>query len=190
VGRREGADNGALFTSSQYLPKALRFGAVRSCAQRMSEVAGLPLAYAEAISLTRYTRGQQYHFHVDSAYPHLPRYGQRHLTAIAYLSDTPDGGETVFPLSGSRWSNASVPGAYPHTLGHACAAGAGTVRVAPHTGSCVVFRNHHSASANTTPILDRCSLHAACPVLEGEKWIAQLWLHREPWQDDSDGTFW
>lgn len=174
------------FTTSRYVTREWRFTAVRGCAQRMAEVAGLPLAFAEPVSLTRYSIGQRYHLHQDSVYSHLARYGQRHVTAIAYLSNTTAGGETVFPRSGGPPSSECTS----NKLELCCTPSSSSLKVMPVAGSCVVFRNHHVAPGNVTPVADPCSIHAACPVIAGEKWIAQLWLHSEPWDKGPEGLFW
>lgn len=44
--------------------------------------------------------------------------------------------------------------------------------VKPHRGDALLFFSLHT---NATP--DTSSLHAGCPVIEGEKWSATKWIH-------------
>lgn len=71
----------------------------------------------------------------------------RHATLIVYLNDDYAGGETVFP----RLSRTVVP----------------------KKGKAVLFKN-------TNPTTHRClwkSLHEGRPVVSGEKYILNLWIH-------------
>jgi len=64
-----------------------------------------------------------------------------------------------------------------------------TVRVSPKKGRAVLFFSHFADGR-----LDRRSAHTGCPVIEGEKWIAQRWLRFEPYSRISfatpDGNGW
>jgi len=89
--------------------------------------------------------------------------GQRVATVLMYLADAASpaaGGETAFP-NVARPS--SPPSASP------CAAGVLAAR--PVKGDAVLF---HSLRLDGS--LEPRSLHAACPVLAGEKWAAAKWL--------------
>ena len=70
-----------------------------------------------------------------------------------YLNDTPKGGQTAFP----RWRNAETTEA---------------VAVTPEKGKAVIFY-----MVNPDGNLDDLSQHAGMPVIEGEKWFSNLWIH-------------
>jgi len=53
--------------------------------------------------------------------------------------------------------------------------------VFPQAGDALVLYNH-AASPAGMPVLDEHAMHAACPVLDGTKWVAQLWIHATPIQ--------
>ena len=51
-----------------------------------------------------------------------------------------------------------------------------TVRVSPKKGRVVIFYSHHPDGQ-----INPDSQHIGCPVVKGEKWIAQRWLRYEPY---------
>jgi prolyl 4-hydroxylase len=82
----------------------------------------------------------------------------RILTFFIYLNDVPSGGETVFPR---------VDGNY---VDNACTNPNG-FKVKPKKGSAVLFY-----SMLPDGNLDNDSLHGGCPVIEGEKYAANVWF--------------
>lgn len=130
--------------------------ALRLVQLRIARAADMELVNAEALTVLRYTPGQQYRPHRDYVPPGTierdrPLAGNRARTICVFLNDVEAGGETDFP----------VPG----------------VRVSPQAGRAVVFDNLH---ANGQP--DPDSLHAGLPVVRGEKWLATLWLRQRPYR--------
>lgn len=76
---------------------------VRMIERRLSDLTGIDLAWSEAIQGQRYEPGQYYREHCDwfdtnAAYwaSEEKRGGQRSWTAMAYLNDVEEGGETDF----------------------------------------------------------------------------------------------
>jgi len=119
---------------------------------RMATAAGLPLANAEHLTILRYRPGQEYRPHRD----YRP----------------PGSIERDHPEAGNRLRTICV---YLNEV----AAGGETefpvsgVKVAPQAGRAVIFDNLH---ADGRPDVD--SLHAGLPVLQGEKWLATLWIRQ------------
>jgi prolyl 4-hydroxylase len=115
----------------------------------------LPLARAEEVSVLHYAIGQQYHAHRDYLHPaqvdQFPPHGPGQRIRTAFAYLNQ-------PLAGGETD-------FP-TLG---------LRIEPKPGRVVVFDN---VDAHGVP--DPSTLHAALPVLRGEKWLATLWL-RESW---------
>jgi prolyl 4-hydroxylase len=119
---------------------------------RVPEEGGRPLARCEPLAILHYAPGQEYRPHYD-AYPPAAlraddpasRPGQRTHTLLTYLNDACTGGSTAFPRL--------------------------DLKVAPETGSVVVFRN---VSPEGEPLEE--ALHAGEPVASGEKWLATLWV--------------
>lgn len=114
-----------------------------------------PLARAEDVSVLHYAVGQQYHPHRDYLPPshaeQFPPHGPGQRTRTAFA-----------------YLNTTEAGGetdFP-TLGQ---------RIAPREGRVVVFDNVDAAGHP-----DPSTLHAALPVIRGEKWLATLWL-RESW---------
>ena len=74
---------------------------------RIGAAAGVPIAHMEAFAVLNYAAGEEaseHHDYLDPAVPayaeELTRIGQRTATALVYLNDDYDGGETAFPELG------------------------------------------------------------------------------------------
>ena len=79
--------------------------------ERIAKVAGIQVDAMEIPYVMRYSLGQEFQPHFDIVInPDAPDYqellakgGQRVLTFLVYLNDDYEGGETEFPMLGSRW---------------------------------------------------------------------------------------
>ena len=107
---------------------------------------------AEQLQLVHYDVGQQYTPHHDFAIPTLVD-GQpmRFATILFYLNEGMTGGETTFP----RWLNAED---------------STELKVVPEVGKAVLFY-----SLLPDGNMDERSQHAAKPIVDGEKWLINLW---------------
>ena len=121
--------------------------------QRIADLIGFPLKNAESFQIVYYTGGTQYNDHhdafndaTDEGKKHLKRGGQRIYTAIAYLNDVEEGGDTEF-----RDLNISIK---------------------PKKGSILVWKNVLPGTTKVHPL----SLHAGRPVTGGEKYAFNLWF--------------
>ena len=121
--------------------------------KRIADLVGFPLKNAESFQVVYYTGGTQYNDHHDAfngeteeGRKHLKRGGQRIYTAIAYLNDVEEGGDTEF-----RDLNISV---------------------APKKGSILVWKHVLPGTTKVHPM----SLHAGRPVTGGEKYAFNLWF--------------
>ncbi|MBF0193434.1 MAG: 2OG-Fe(II) oxygenase [Magnetococcales bacterium] len=126
---------------------------------RVAKLADLPLEYSESLQVLHYGPEQLYRTHWDAYDLTTERgkrccsdKGQRIRTALAYLNDVPEGGHTKFPRL--------------------------NVEVEPRAGRIVVFDNCIINSIDRHPN----ALHAATPVITGEKWAITLFFRDRPFQ--------
>ena len=125
------------------------------------------LENAEKMQVIYYPEGGKYNPHYD-AWSHdnsekqkrnMKFGGQRLITALVYLNDVEEGGETHFPNK--------------------------NIKIKAQQGCMVVFKS----CIGNSHIRDNNSLHAGMPVLKGEKWAFNLWFREKPvktimYQDD------
>lgn len=120
-------------------------------ARKIARAVGIPLEQAEDFQIVHYSENQLYDYHYDTfdeivEAKYLIDGGQRILTAIVYLNDVIEGGETGF-----------------RNLG---------LKVPPKKGNLLVFEtvvtgtNHRHEDA----------IHAGLPVIKGEKFAFNLWF--------------
>ena len=110
----------------------------------------------------------------------------RFATVFLYLNNAGSGGETVFPLStthdtykGGRLTHAgtnNTPGFIRDSdAAWVCDTTSEALRVTPRTGDSVLFYSQRGDAS-----LDGYSLHGSCPMGDGEKWAANLWVWNRP----------
>jgi prolyl 4-hydroxylase len=144
--------------------------------RRTSLLVRIPGSHQEPPQVLRYGLNAKYNQHTDYFDKRLYANDQRTLKMIAngrknrmatvlwYLSDVAGGGETSFP----RMDGGPAP-----THDTQCRHG---LQVRPVKGRVIIFYSLKPDGA-----LDPWSVHAACPVLDGEKWAANKWVWNEPW---------
>ena len=119
-------------------------------AEHLLQIPRIDRVNAEDMQVVHYQDGQRYEPHHDwgvSGYQE-----SRYITLLLYLNDleSPEaGGETSFPKA---------------------ADGAG-IKVHPGKGSAVLFYNLLEDGNG-----DDLALHAALPIFQGEKWLANFWV--------------
>ena len=112
-------------------------------------------AINEDLQVVHYGVGQEYTAHHDFGYPtgNHPDSPSRSINLCMYLNDVKAGGETAFP----RWRNAESSDG---------------IKVKPEKGKAMIFY-----MMNPDGNLDDLTHHAAMPVIEGEKYFVNLWIH-------------
>ncbi|KAI4317681.1 hypothetical protein L6164_025531 [Bauhinia variegata] len=128
----------------------------------------LPKENGEDIQVLRYEHGQKYDPHYDyfADKVNIARGGHRLATVLMYLTNVTRGGETVFPAAEESPRHR---GSETNDLSECAKKG---TAVKPRRGDALLF---FSLTPNAIP--DPSSLHAGCPVIEGEKWSATKWIH-------------
>jgi prolyl 4-hydroxylase len=103
-----------------------------------------------------YDETEEYQPHFDTFDPseyeyvdYLENGGQRIITALAYLNDVEQGGETSFPTIDKV--------------------------VTPKKGKIVVFHDCYKGTDKPHPD----SFHGSLPVIKGDKWAFNLWFRKD-----------
>lgn len=123
----------------------------------LTHAAQASVKYAERLAVLRYETGEEYQPHVDYiTNPHAADSQEDYRKHGQRL-------KTVFAYLNEVPAGGETE--FPK-LG---------VKVKPERGGGVMFRN---VRPEGTP--DRQTLHAGCPVVEGEKWLATLWIRERP----------
>ncbi|XP_057449596.1 probable prolyl 4-hydroxylase 9 [Lotus japonicus] len=142
--------------------------------EKIARATKIPRTHGEAFNVLRYKVGQKYSSHYDALHPDIygPQKSQRMASFLLYLSDVPEGGETMFPFENGLNMDGSYY--YEKCIG---------LKVKPRKGDGLLF---YSLFPNGT--IDPMSLHGSCPVIKGEKWVATKWI-RDQVLDDEDTVF-
>ena len=127
-------------------------------AQRISLLVKMPIEHAEKYQIIHYGVGEKYEYHHDGfpmdqtikSKTFTKMGGQRMVTALVYLNDVEEGGETGFKKL--------------------------NIEVKAKKGRIVVFEN----CKKDTNIIHPDSLHSGRPVIKGEKYAFNLWFRQIP----------
>ena len=157
---------------------------VRRLIKTAALISGHPEVNQELVQILRYKPGQYYMPHYDAIknLQGLQGQAQRALTILFYLTDVAEGGETVFPKGklASEYADrnhvdlegsSTCPNEYRHNI------------VKPRKGDALLFFSLDESSL----YVDTHSLHGSCPVAEGEKWGATVWVHTKSFFEDDLG---
>ena len=161
------------------LPSASAVGdaaMLRAVWLRLAGAVRLDPAASENMQAIRYEIGGHYFYHTDTG--GSPAIQGRAITALLYLTDGFEGGETSFPLAGTGETRNNV-----HRIReefHNCDPTAG-LAVKPRAGSATIFYN----LLPNTRSKDFSAWHASCDVLsqEPQKHAANLWFHLHKAED-------
>lgn len=145
-------------SSTAWLSELLCEAPLRRLAEKTSVISQLPPSHMENLQVVNYQPGQEFQLHTD----HLDSFNDlrcrgRLATCLIYLSPPEEGGETSFPEF--------------------------KVEVPPTKGSAVFFWNtvERPGMEGYDPDMflhvEPKLRHAGLPVLKGEKWICNRWMH-------------
>lgn len=122
--------------------------------EKIAKLVEMPLENAEKYQIIHYEKDQHYNYHFD-AFPiddsdksktFMRLGGQRMKTALVYLNEVEEGGETSFSKL--------------------------KLNVKPKKGRIIIFENCYKKSNERHPL----SLHAGLKVKHGEKYAFNLWF--------------
>lgn len=120
--------------------------------RKISELIQIDKDNLEQIQFLSYENGQKYNPHYDAfeldCDKHLKNGGQRMVTALIYLNEVEEGGETEFPNL--------------------------NIKSTPKLGKLLVFCN--TIKNSDSKHMD--SIHAALPVTKGRKFAINLWFRK------------
>lgn len=156
-------------------------------------------SYADGLQVLRYNKTTAYIPHMDwiddpqkreeHNYDSSGVGTNRYATILLYMSNITDGGETVFkkawpndvPQSQRKTRQVSLEevrrdgtvdlfkrGSWEESMVADCRS---RLVIRPYSARAVLFYSQHPNGEE-----DTSSLHGGCPVLEGEKWAANLWV--------------
>ena len=125
---------------------------VKDLIEKICECNNLPFENAEDLQVVKYEKGNYYREHQDSHEDSDPHFfasgGHRVLTALIYLNDDFEGGETDFPNLG--------------------------LRVKPVKNRAVIFHPLDAKNKKCHPK----ALHAGMDVISGTKYACNLWIRQ------------
>uniref|UniRef100_A0A7S2BWW0 Fe2OG dioxygenase domain-containing protein n=1 Tax=Haptolina brevifila TaxID=156173 RepID=A0A7S2BWW0_9EUKA len=146
---------------------------VRSAQDRLRALSRLDLRYAENMQVLKYEAGDHYHYHLDNGgAAHIKG---RALTALVYLNDDFEGGETNWPLGGigAKPDLSGVNTRHVYQLRqhfNGCQTAVGTT-LRPKRGAVALFYTLRPNSHEQ----DWTAWHGSCDVTKGVKWAANFW---------------
>jgi len=150
--------------------------------RRASQFLKLGLELAEDTQIVHYSDNQHYFGHHDytprSSAPQNEYFqggGNRIATLLYYLNNVPEGGDTRFPLAQDPLP---VPKSSADRLYNAEACRVGGLSVVPQKGKAILFYSLEE-DGHMDGVIDPLSLHASCPTLIHEKWLANQWFRNK-----------
>ncbi|KAL5016797.1 hypothetical protein ScPMuIL_006386 [Solemya velum] len=160
----------------------------QSLQKRISKVTELApeIIKKSDFQVVRYDKKGHYNAHYDSTRKsNLPCCVEEHqgdcricrfMTALAYLNDVEEGGETAFPVADNETVNVGViKDKQLLNLNKYC--DRANLKIKPELGKLVIWYNHFlDPDTDWLGEMDRHSIHGGCSVTSGEKWIANFWI--------------
>jgi len=156
---------------------------LRTFATRTAALSGLPPMNMENLQVVRYHPGEEFQLHTD----HLDSFnefdcGGRLCTCLVYLNDSEESVEASETEAGIVGEN-RIDGEETTFTGGETTFPEFDVAIPPRKGSALFFWNtlekpgSENYDKNMFLNVDRKLRHAGSPVLSGEKWVANRWVH-------------
>lgn len=156
----------------------------------VTQMSVLQIEHSEDLQVVKYQRGGHYHAHYDSSVSQemiekrcCGKFQDiqkstcllcRYITILFFLNNVTEGGETAFPVADRE--ELFVGQNYSTNLSKHC--NRASLVVKPVKGSALLWYNNVlDEESGKMGEVDMLTLHGGCDVIEGEKWIANLWLN-------------
>jgi prolyl 4-hydroxylase len=125
---------------------------IKSISEKVAKLINMPIENQEALQVVNYGVGGKYDPHYDACIVGTcermnKNGGARYKTVLVYLNDVEEGGGTYFPYLDKT--------------------------VKAEKGKVVIFQSTELISQDVI----RESKHGGNPIIKGEKWIANKWIH-------------
>jgi prolyl 4-hydroxylase len=132
-------------------PSVDKYPIIKAVRHRISLFTGVAEENQEPLQVLHYTRGGEYDIHYDSFSEGSPQLENGGNRILTVLLYLND-------VEEGGWTQ------FPHIMSN----------IVPSTGTGILFRNTDAQNLQL-----RESLHAGLPVIDGEKWIASIWIREK-----------
>ncbi|MBU2784266.1 MULTISPECIES: prolyl hydroxylase family protein [Acidithiobacillus] len=132
-------------------PSVDRYPIIKAVRRRISLFIGVAEENQEPLQVLHYTRGGKYDIHYDSFLEGSPQLENGGNRMLTVLLYLND-------VEQGGWTQ------FPHIMAN----------IVPSVGTGILFRNIDAQNLQL-----RESLHAGLPVIDGEKWIASIWIREK-----------
>lgn len=163
---------------------------IKSRIAKVSQMSVSHIEHSENLQVVNYQRDGHYHAHYDSSVgddiadkrccskyedkKHSPCLLCRYITILFYLNNVTKGGETAFPIADRE--DQLLAQNFSKDLSKHCEKASLVVK--PVKGRALFWYNNVlDEESGKMGEVEKLSLHGGCHVIDGEKWVANMWIN-------------